>query len=192
RVTVLCEGPRGTLTKVLGDRFRLDAGRHPQVYAVGVKEGWECPPGTVKPGSGIHTMRFHLDRRTFGGAFIYWVAADLLDICLVAALDYLDPRIDPQAIFQKLKTHPAVAAMLRGAKILSYGAKAIPEGGLYSMPRPVLGGCLIAGDSASMLNPMRLKGIHTAMQAGVVGAGTAVEAIPPGGTSGPFPSPSAD
>jgi electron-transferring-flavoprotein dehydrogenase len=186
RVTVLCEGPRGTITKVLVNDFGLDAGRQPQVYAVGIKEVWQCPKGSLPPGRVIHTMGFPLDRETFGGAFIYNMAGDLLDIGLVVGLDYGNPRLDPHHEFQRLKTHPRIAPMLRGAKLLSYGAKAIPEGGLYAMPRPYLSGCLLAGDTASMLNAMRLKGIHTAMKAGMLAAETAFEAIRAGDTSAAF------
>lgn len=186
KITVLAEGPRGTLAKVLADRFRLDEGRMPQVYAVGIKEVWECPRGSLSPGRVIHTMGFPLDRQTFGGAFIYSMADDLLDIGLVVGLDYRNPRLDPHALFQALKTHPAIAPMLKGAKVLSYGAKAIPEGGIYAMPRPYLSGCLIAGDSASMLNAMRLKGIHTAMKAGLIAAGVIVEALVANDTSAAF------
>jgi electron-transferring-flavoprotein dehydrogenase len=186
KITVLAEGPRGTLAKVLADRFRLDEGRMPQVYAVGIKEVWECPRGSLPPGRVIHTMGFPLDRDTFGGAFIYSMADDLLDIGLVVGLDYRNPRLDPHALFQALKTHPAIAPMLRGAKVLSYGAKAIPEGGIYAMPRPYLSGCLIAGDSASMLNGMRLKGIHTAMKAGLIAAGVVLEALVANDTSAAF------
>ncbi len=186
RVTVLAEGPRGTLAKVLAERFRLDEGRMPQVYAVGIKEVWECPRGSLPPGRVIHTMGFPLDRETFGGAFIYSMADDLLDIGLVVGLDYRNPRLDPHDLFQDLKTHPAIAPMLRGAKVLSYGAKAIPEGGIYAMPRPYLSGCLIAGDSASMLNAMRLKGIHTAMKAGMIAAGVILEALIANDTSASF------
>ncbi len=186
KVTVLAEGPRGTLTKALAGRFRLDEGRMPQVYAVGIKEVWECPQGSLPPGRVIHTMGFPLDRETFGGAFIYSMADDLLDIGLVVGLDYRNPRLDPHALFQALKSHPAIAPMLRGAKALSYGAKAIPEGGIYAMPRPYLAGCLIAGDSASMLNAMRLKGIHTGMKAGLIAAGVILEALIANDTSATF------
>jgi len=186
RVTVLAEGPRGTLTKVLVDRFRLDRGRAPQVYAIGIKEVWECPKGSLPPGRVIHTMGYPLDRETFGGAFIYSMGGDLLDIGLVVGLDYRNPRLDPHALFQSLKTHPAIAPMLRGAKILSYGAKAIPEGGLYAMPRPYLSGGLVAGDSASMLNAMRLKGIHTSMKAGMIAAEVILEALVANDTSAAF------
>jgi electron-transferring-flavoprotein dehydrogenase len=186
KITVLCEGPRGTLTKVLVNDFRLDAGRQPQVYAVGIKEVWQCPKGSLPPGRVIHTMGFPLDFHTFGGSFIYHMAEDLLDIGLVVGLDYRDPRLDPHARFQELKTHPAIARMLKGAKLLSYGAKAIPEGGIHAMPRPFLPGGLIAGDSASMLNAMRLKGIHTSIKAGALAAETAFEAIAAGDASAEF------
>jgi len=186
KVTVLGEGPRGTLTKVLVNRFRLDEGRQPQVYAIGIKELWECPKGSLPAGRVIHTMGFPLDRETFGGAFIYSMAEDLLDIGLVVGLDYRNPRLDPHALFQILKTHPAIARMLKGAKILSYGAKAIPEGGIYAMPRPHVAGCLIAGDSASMLNAMRLKGIHTSMKAGMLAADVILEALVANDTSAAF------
>jgi electron-transferring-flavoprotein dehydrogenase len=186
KITVLTEGPRGTLTKVLVDRLGLDRGRQPQVYAIGIKEIWECPKGSLPPGRVVHTMGWPLDRHTFGGAFIYHMAGDLLDIGLCVGLDYRDPWLDPHAEFQRLKTHPAIRPMFRGAKLLAYGAKSIPEGGLYAMPRPYLSGGLIAGDSASMLNPMRLKGIHTGMKSGMLAAETALEALVAGDTSAAF------
>ncbi len=186
KVTVLAEGPRGTLTKVLVDRLRLDRGRQPQVYSIGIKEVWECPKGSLPPGRVIHTMGFPLDRETFGGAFIYHMAEDLLDIGLVVGLDYRDPLLDPHGLFQRLKTHPSIAPMLRGARLLSYGAKAIPEGGIHAMPRPYLDGCLFAGDSASMLNAMRLKGVHTSMKAGMIAAEVILEALLAGDTSAAF------
>ena len=111
---------------------------------------------------------------------------DLLDIGLVVGLDYRNPHLDPHREFQRLKMHPAIRPMLRDAKILSYGAKAIPEGGYYAIPRPHLSGCLIAGDSASMLNGMRLKGIHTAMKAGMLAAETTLEALLADDTSATF------
>ena len=186
RVTLLCEGPRGTLTKVLVDQFKLDEGRHPQVYAVGIKEVWECPKGSLTPGRVIHTMGYPLDRETYGGSFIYHMKDDLLDIGLVVGLDYRNPYLDPHKQFQRLKMHPSISPMLKGAKLLSYGAKAIPEGGWYAVPRPYLGGCLIAGDSAGMLNGMRLKGIHTGMKAGMLAAETTMEALLAGDTSKEF------
>jgi len=186
RMTVLAEGPRGTITKVLVNQFGLDRDRQPQVYAIGIKEIWECPQGSLTPGRVIHTMGWPLDRETFGGAFIYHMAGDLLDIGLCVGLDYRDPALDPFRLFQRLKTHPAIRPMLSGAKLLSYGAKTIPEGGWYAMPRPYVAGGLIAGDAASMLNPMRLKGIHTAMKAGMTAAEVTLEALVAGDTSAEF------
>jgi electron-transferring-flavoprotein dehydrogenase len=186
RITVLAEGPRGTITKVLVSRLGLDRGRQPQVYAIGLKEIWECPRGSLPPGRVIHTMGWPLDRETFGGGFIYHMAGDLLDIGLCVGLDYRNPRLDPHREFQRMKTHPAIRPMLNGAKLLAYGAKAIPEGGWYAMPRPYVSGGLIAGDSASMLNPMRLKGIHTGMKSGMLAAETVLEALEAGDTSADF------
>jgi len=186
RMTVLAEGPRGTVTKVLVNQLGLDRDRQPQVYAIGIKEIWECPKGSLTPGRVIHTIGWPLDRETFGGAFIYHMAGDLLDIGLCVGLDYRDPMLDPFRLFQRLKTHPAIRPMLSGAKLLAYGAKSIPEGGLYAMPRPYVAGGLIAGDAASMLNPMRLKGIHTAMKAGMLAAEVTIEALVAGDTSAEF------
>jgi electron-transferring-flavoprotein dehydrogenase len=177
KLTVLGEGPRGTVTKILNRKFALDKGRNPQVYAIGVKEIWQMPPGTVKPGRVFHTMGWPLDRETFGGAFIYTMAGDMIDLGLVVGLDYRNPHLDPHGLFQRLKTHPAVAELLRGGRMVHYGAKALPEGGWYSIPKSFLAGCLLTGDNASLLNPMRLKGIHTAMKSGAIAAEVALEAL---------------
>ena len=180
KVTILSEGPRGTLAKQAINRLGLDAGKEPMVYAVGVKEIWQCPAGTVQPGSVIHTMGAPLPNETFGGGFIYGMKDDVLDIGLVTGLDYQDPTTDPHDNFQKFKAHPAIAPMFKDAKLLRYGAKAIPEGGLYAMPRMYSDGLLITGDSAGFLNGMRLKGIHLAMKSGMLAAETAFEALQAG------------
>jgi electron-transferring-flavoprotein dehydrogenase len=177
KVVILSEGPRGTLAKQAIARFKLDDDREPSVYAAGVKEIWQCPPGTVKPGSVIHTMGAPLPNETFGGGFIYGMAGDILDIGLVTGLDYLDPSTDPHDNFQKYKAHPSIAPMLKDAKLLRYGAKAIPEGGLYAMPRLYSDGLLLTGDSGGFLNGMRLKGIHLAMKSGMMAAETAFDAL---------------
>ena len=183
KIVVLGEGPRGTLTKQAVPRLNLDANRSPQVYAAGVKELWQCPPGTVKAGSVIHTLGFPLPSETFGGGFIYGMANDVLDVGFVTGLDYRDPTTDPHNTFQLFKTHPAVRALLEGAKLIRYGAKAIPEGGLYAMPRPYGDGLLLVGDSGGFLNGMRLKGIHLAMKSGMLAAETAFEALAAGDCS---------
>jgi electron-transferring-flavoprotein dehydrogenase len=177
KVVILSEGPRGTLAKQAIARLRLDQGRDPMAYAVGVKELWRCKPGSVQAGSVIHTFGYPLPNDTFGGGFIYGMADDVLDIGLVTGLDYSDPTTDPHDNFQRYKQHPAIAKMLDGAKILRYGAKAIPEGGLYAMPQNYADGLLIVGDSAGFLNGMRLKGIHLAVKSGMLAAETAFDAL---------------
>ncbi len=180
KIVVLGEGPRGTLTKQAVPRLNLDQACEPQVYAAGVKELWQCPPGSVQAGSVIHTMGYPLPNDTFGGGFIYGMANDILDIGFVTGLDYKDPTTDPHNTFQLFKAQPAVRKLLEGAKLLRYGAKAIPEGGLYAMPRFYSDGLMIAGDSAGFLNGMRLKGVHLAMKSGMLAAETAFEAVQAG------------
>jgi electron-transferring-flavoprotein dehydrogenase len=177
KVVILSEGVRGTLAKQAIAKLGLDEGRDPQVYAVGIKELWQCAPGTVQAGSVLHTFGFPLPNETFGGGFIYGMQNDVLDIGLVTGLDYMDPTTDPHDNFQKYKQHPAIAAMIEGGKLLRYGAKAIPEGGLYAMPRPYAAGLLLTGDSGGFLNGMRLKGIHLAIKSGIMAAETAFDAL---------------
>jgi electron-transferring-flavoprotein dehydrogenase len=177
KVVILGEGPLGTLAKQAIARLKLDAGCEPMVYAAGVKELWQCPPGRVQAGSVTHTLGYPLPSQTFGGAFVYGMAADILDIGMVTGLDYRDPTTDPQNMLQRLKLHPAIASMLEGSKLLRYGAKAIPEGGLFAMPRLYADGLMLIGDSGGFLNGMRLKGIHLAMKSGMLAAETAWEAL---------------
>jgi len=177
KVVVLCEGPCGTLAKQATARLGLDEGCEPQVYAAGVKEIWQCKPGSVRAGSVIHTLGYPLAHDTFGGGFIYGMSGDVLDIGFVTGLDYKNPTTDPHNEFQRFKAHPSVAAMVEGGKLLRYGAKAIPEGGLHAMPRLYADGLLLAGDSAGFLNGMRLKGIHLAMKSGMLASEAAFEAL---------------
>ncbi len=183
KVTVLGEGVRGSLAKTLIPKLGMDAESDPQVYAIGIKELWQMPSGSVKPGQVIHTMGWPLDDHTFGGSFIYTMADDIIDIGLVIGLDYKNPNLEPHALFQQLKTHPEIAKMLEGGKMIQYGAKALPEGGYHTIPQPYADGVLLCGDVASFLNPMRLKGIHTAMKTGMLAAETAFEAVRAGDTS---------
>ncbi|MBV8246055.1 MAG: electron transfer flavoprotein-ubiquinone oxidoreductase [Candidatus Eremiobacteraeota bacterium] len=176
KIVILGEGPRGTLAKQAIPRLRLEREREPQVYALGVKELWQCAPGTVQPGSVIHSLGFPLFN-TFGGGFIYGMQNDVLDIGLVTGLDYHDPTTDPHNEFQRYKTHPAIAKMLAGANLIRYGAKAIPEGGLFSMPQLYSDGLMLIGDTGGFLNGMRLKGIHLAMKSGMMAAETAFDAL---------------
>ena len=177
KVTILCEGVRGSLTKRLAPTLRLEEGRAPQIYAAGIKEVWQMPAGRVPKGRVIHTMGAPLDSRTFGGGFIYGMDHDRWAVGFVVGLDYWNPTTDPHGLFQQYKRHPFVAALLDGGSILSYGAKAIPEGGYYSIPRLSWPGGLLCGDSASLLNSQRLKGVHLAMKSGMLAAETALDAL---------------
>ncbi|HEV8238954.1 MAG TPA: electron transfer flavoprotein-ubiquinone oxidoreductase [Thermoanaerobaculia bacterium] len=177
RVTVLGEGPRGTLAKQLENAFSLQEGRNPQIYAIGLKEVWEVPAGRVKPGMVIHTMGWPLGTDIFGGGFLYGMQNDQLIAGLVVGLDYRNPWLDPHQEFQRWKTHPRIRALLDGGRMTHYGAKAIPEGGWYSMPKLAGDGFLLVGDSAGLLNSQRLKGIHLAMKSGMLAAETIFEAL---------------
>ena len=177
KVTVLCEGPRGTIGKQLEKSLGLMDGKQPQNYATGVKELWEVPAGRAQKGRVIHTMNFPLPADTFGGGFIYGLSDSLWYVGMVTGLDAKDPTSDPHGNLQKLKTHPLVAALLEGGKPVSYGAKAIPEGGWYSMPKLYADGLLLAGDTAGFLNGGRLKGIHLAIKSGMLAAEQVYECL---------------
>lgn len=177
KVTVLAEGVRGSLTKAHVNKLHLDKGKNPQSYVTGVKEVWEIPEGRFTKGTIIHTLGYPLDSRTFGGGFIYTMSENLLSIGLVVGLNYRNPLTDPHNLFSKFKTHPMVKSILDGGKMLRYGAKAIPEGGYYSMPKMYGDGFLIVGDSAGYLNSQRLKGIHLAIKSGIMAAETTFEAL---------------
>jgi electron-transferring-flavoprotein dehydrogenase len=177
KIVVLGEGPRGTLVKQAASRLGLYAGREPQVYAAGVKELWQLPDDRFKAGTVIHTLGYPLPQQTFGGGFIYGMAGNVLDIGCVTGLDYKNPTTDPHNELQRMKQHPAIRAMLEGGEMIRYGAKAIPEGGLFAMPRAYGDGLLIVGDSAGFLNGMRLKGIHLGMKSGMLAAETIWEAL---------------
>jgi electron-transferring-flavoprotein dehydrogenase len=182
KVTVLAEGPRGSLTKKLVAAQQLD-GLNPQVYALGIKELWDVQPGRVQPGFVAHTMGWPLGSEIYGGGWIYGLKDHRVSIGLVAGLEYQDPLFDPHEAFQRFKTHPFVRRILDGGKLVRYGAKTIPEGGWYSMPRPYAAGALLIGDSASFLNGQRLKGIHLGIKSGMLAAETIYEALAAGDTS---------
>jgi electron-transferring-flavoprotein dehydrogenase len=177
RITVLGEGSRGSLTKQLTNRLGLNKGKEPTVYSLGVKELWEVPAGNFDEGRIIHTLGFPSDTKTYGGGWIYGMKNNVISIGYVTGLDYLDPLIDPHAEFQKFKTHPEVAAILEGGKMIKYGAKTINAGGWHTMPQLYADGVLLVGDCASFLNGQRIKGIHTAMKSGMLAAETILEAL---------------
>jgi len=177
KVVVLGEGPRGSLAKQAAARLDLHAGREPQVYAAGVKELWQLPDDRFGAGAVIHTLGYPLPPETFGGGFVYGMRDNILDIGFVTGLDYKNPTTDPHNELQRMKEHPDISKMLDGGRLIRYGAKAIPEGGLFAMPRAYADGLLIVGDSAGFLNGMRLKGIHLGMKSGMMAAETIWEAL---------------
>jgi electron-transferring-flavoprotein dehydrogenase len=183
KVTIFCDGVRGNLTKVLVNRRALDRERLPQLYALGLKELWEVRPGRFAAGSVVHTLGYPLPVSEFGGGFVYGMKDNLASLGLVVGLDYRDPRFDPYLAFQQFKMHPLIAAVLEGGTRVQYGAKALPEGGWYTVPRVHLDGALIAGDAGGFVNALRLKGIHLAMRTGRLAAETAFEAVSSGNTS---------
>ncbi len=177
KVTVLGEGSRGSLAKQLTTRLGLNEGKDAQVFSLGVKELWEVPAENFPEGKVVHTLGFPSDTKTYGGGWIYGLKNNVVSIGYVTGLDYLDPTIDPHAEFQKFKTHPKVAEILKGGKMLKYGAKTINAGGYYTMPKLYADGVLLVGDCASFLNGQRIKGIHTGMKSGMLAAETIIGAF---------------
>jgi electron-transferring-flavoprotein dehydrogenase len=177
KLTVLGEGPRGSLTKQLTQRLGLDEGKEPQVYSIGVKELWELPDDRYPAGRVTHTLGYPSDSRTYGGGWIYGMQNRILNIGYVTGLDYEDPLLDPHAEFQRFKTHPFVTRLLEGGKMIRYGAKTIAAGGYFAMPRMYGDGFLLVGDCAGFLNSQRLKGIHSAIKSGMLAAQAIFEAL---------------
>jgi electron-transferring-flavoprotein dehydrogenase len=182
KITVLAEGPRGSLTKDLVNHLKLD-GVNPQVYGIGIKELWDVQPGRISTGYVAHTLGWPLTTDIYGGGWIYGLRDNRVSLGMVVGLEYRNPLFDPHEAFQKFKMHPFVRKILDGGKLVRYGAKTVPYGGWYSMPRNHVDGGLIAGDSASLLNSQRLKGIHTAIKSGMLAAETIYEALCAGDTS---------
>ncbi len=176
KVTVFAEGTRGSLFKQVSKKLNLREGKNPEVFEEGVKEVIQMPPGTVKPGQVTHTLGFPL-KKSIGGTFIYTIPNDQIIIGIVTYLDSKDPMLDPHRELQKLKTHPYIQNMIKGGKVIAYGGKTLPAGGWYSMPKLQGDGWMVCGDSASMVDVQKLKGIHLAMKSGMLAAQSIVEAI---------------
>jgi electron-transferring-flavoprotein dehydrogenase len=182
-VTILAEGARGSCTKQLIERFALEDPKHAQTYGVGIKELWEIPAGRVAKGEVIYTLGYPLTTEEYGGAWIYGISDTLLSVGYVVGLDYQDPRLDPQHVFQSFKQHPFLRPLLKAGKMVRYGAKSLPYGGWLTMPKLAGKGWMVLGDSASMLNSQRLKGIHLAIKSGMLAAETAFESLQVGDNS---------
>jgi electron-transferring-flavoprotein dehydrogenase len=183
KITILAEGARGSCTKQLMEHFHLEDPKHAQTYGVGIKELWEVPAGRVAKGEVIYTLGYPLTSQEYGGAWIYGISDTLLSVGYVVGLDYQDPRLDPHHVYQSFKQHSLVQPLLEGGKMVRYGAKSLPYGGWLTMPKLAGKGWMILGDSASMLNSQRLKGIHLAIKSGMLAAETAFESMRVGDNS---------
>ena len=168
--TIFAEGCRGSLTKELFKKFNLRDGVDPQTYGIGIKELWEVPPEQHHPGMIVHTVGWPMPNDTYGGSFLYHLEDNMVAIGFVVGLDYKNPWLSPYEEFQRYKTHPAIRKHLEGGRRISYGARALSEGGLQSLPKLTFPGGLLIGDTAGFLNVPKIKGTHTAMQSAMLAA----------------------
>ncbi|WP_017671305.1 electron transfer flavoprotein-ubiquinone oxidoreductase [Blastomonas sp. AAP53] len=176
RYTFFAEGARGHLTKILKRQFDLEANCEPQTYGIGLKELWDIAPKKHVPGRVIHTQGWPLDD-AWGGGFLYHQANGQVALGFVVALSYQNPHLSPFQEFQRWKTHPEIRKILEGGKRVSYGARAINEGGWQSIPKLAFPGGALIGCSAGFVNVPRIKGSHTAMKSGMLAAESAFRAI---------------
>jgi len=180
KYTFFAEGCRGSLGRMLFDRFRLDADNQKQTYGIGLKELWEIDPAKHKPGLVVHTAGWPLDRKTYGGSFLYHFENNQVAVGFVIGLDYENPWLSPYDEFQRFKTHPAIRPIFEGGRRISYGARALNEGGLQSLPKLVFPGGVLIGCEAGTLNMPKIKGTHTAMKSGMLAAEAAFAALEAG------------
>jgi Dehydrogenases (flavoproteins) len=178
--TLFAEGSRGHLGRQLIERYKLDEGRDPQSYAIGIKELWEIDPARSQPGLVVHTAGWPLDSDTYGGAFLYHLKDNLVAVGMVVGLDYANPWLSPFEEFQRFKTHPSIRSTFEGGKRLAYGARSITAGGLLSLPRLVFPGGALLGCDAGFLNASRIKGSHAAIKSGMLAAEAAFDALAAG------------
>ncbi|MGC1389669.1 MAG: electron-transfer flavoprotein:ubiquinone oxidoreductase [Bacteroidales bacterium] len=183
KLTIFAEGTRGSLTKMLIKEFNLDKDRNEQVYSLGCKELWSVPPGNIEAGEIYHTMGYPLDNDEFGGGFIYGLNNNKVAVGLVVGLDYHDPSFDVHDAFQIWKSSAFVSKILKGGKMVEYGAKTLPEGGYYAVPKLFVDNALIVGDSAGLVAMPALKGIHLAIRSGMLAAQTTADALSKNDTS---------
>ncbi|MBU6397018.1 MAG: 4Fe-4S dicluster domain-containing protein [Rhodospirillales bacterium] len=175
--TIFAEGCRGSLTKQLETSFNLREGVDPQTYGIGIKELWEVKPEKFRKGLTQHSIGWPLSSDTYGGSFLYHFGENLVSVGFVIGLDYTNPYLSPFQEFQRFKTHPAIAPTFEGGKRISYGARAINEGGFQSLPKLAFPGGVLIGCAAGTLNVPKIKGTHTAMKSGMVAAEAIVEAL---------------
>ncbi|MFA5046348.1 MAG: NAD(P)/FAD-dependent oxidoreductase, partial [Paludibacter sp.] len=177
KLTIFAEGTRGSLAKQLIAKYNLEKDKNCQIYSLGVKELWSVPEGNIKPGEVYHTMGYPLNMKEFGGGFVYGLNDNKVAVGLVVGLEYEDPTFDTHDAFQAWKTNPFIAKFLKGGKLVEYGAKTLPEGGWYSIPKLYTDNALIVGDSAGLVAMPALKGVHLAITSGMLAAKTAAVAL---------------
>ena len=177
KYTLFAEGARGSLSKMLIGKLRLDAESGPQKFGIGLKELWEVPAGKHKPGLVQHTMGWPLEDKTGGGSFLYHFGERLVSVGFVVHLDYANPYLNPFKEFQRAKTHQLIRQHLEGGKCIVYGARALTEGGLQAIPRLAFPGGALIGCAAGFMNVPRIKGSHNAVLSGIMAAEAAFTAI---------------
>jgi len=177
RYTLFAEGCRGHLGKQLKERFDLTKGVEPQTHGIGIKELWEVDPEQHKQGLVVHTAGWPLDNDTYGGSFLYHLEDNQVAVGFVVGLDYKNPYLSPFDEFQRFKTHPKIRDTFKGGRRISYGARALNEGGLQCLPKLSFAGGALLGDDAGTLNMPKIKGTHTAMKSGMEAAEAAFKAL---------------
>jgi electron-transferring-flavoprotein dehydrogenase len=180
KYTFLAEGVRGSLSKAAIAHFELDKDSDVQKFGIGIKELWQVDPSQHKPGYVQHTLGWPLDNRTGGGSWTYHFGDNLVSIGFVTHLNYENPHLSPYDEFQRFKMHPAIRPLLEGGKRISYGARAITEGGYQSVPKLAFAGGALLGCAAGFVNVPRIKGSHNAMESGIMAAEAAFEALAEG------------
>jgi len=170
RYTLLAEGCRGSLTKMISEKYGLQQNKSPQTYGIALKELWEVPAMQHRMGTVTHTIGWPLENQTYGKSFVYHLENNHVAIGLIVGLDYKNPYLDPFQEFQRLKHHPAIQPLLEGGKRIAFSANAVTEGGLQALPKLYFPGGLLIGGSAGFLNVAKIKGTHTAMKSGMLAA----------------------
>jgi electron-transferring-flavoprotein dehydrogenase len=182
KYTFFAEGCRGSLGKLLMERYELRNGVEPQSYGIGLKELWEVDPAKHQQGLVVHTAGWPLDSETYGGSFLYHLENNLVAVGFVVGLDYKNPYLSPYEEFQRFKMHPKVRPTFEGGRRIAYGARALNEGGIQSLPKMTFPGGLLIGCDAGTINMPKIKGTHTAMKSGMLAAEAAFTALSEGGT----------
>ncbi len=184
KYTFLAEGCRGSLGKQIIERFGLREGVQAQTYGIGIKELWEIDPSRHQQGLVVHTAGWPLDKNTYGGSFLYHLEDNQVAVGFVVGLDYSNPWLSPFSEFQRFKTHPGIRPTFEGGRRIAYGARALNEGGLQSLPKLAFPGGVLVGCEAGTLNMPKIKGTHTAMKSGMLAAESVFDALQGGSPGG--------